>query len=333
MASSSAKMMRAVICDSPGPVSVLNLREVPVPTPQPGQVLVKVLAFGINRAEMFTRQGHSPGIIFPRIIGIELIGTVAGYPPGDGPEPGDIPIGSRVATCMGGLGRQIPGSYAEYSCPWKKNIRAVPDTTLPLATLAAMPEMFQTAYGSLVDSLDLQRGESILVRGATSSVGLTALQLARYLGAGRVAATTRSGARAQMLRDLGATDVFVDDGNLADQVPAQFDKVLELVGATTLKDSVKCLRPKGTVCMTGIQGGKWVLDDFAPMTDLPQRRRLTGYSGDPSDFLALPWEQLIKAVEARTIQIPLREFRLDQLQEVHKVLEDGGGGVKMVVVI
>ncbi|OAQ87737.1 alcohol dehydrogenase superfamily, zinc-type [Purpureocillium lilacinum] len=329
----SAKMMRAVICDAPGPVSVLNLREVPVPTPQPGQVLVKVLAFGINRAEMFTRQGHSPGITFPRIIGIELIGTVAGYPPGTAPEPGDIPVGTRVATCMGGLGRQIPGSYAEYSCPWKQNVRAIPDTSLPVATLAAMPEMFQTAYGSLVEGLDLQRGESILVRGATSSVGLTALQLARYLGAGRVAGSTRSEARTQMLKDSGATDVFIDDGNLADRVPAQFDKVLELVGATTLKDSAKCLRPKGTVCMTGIQGGKWVLDDFAPMTDLPQRRRLTGYSGDPSDFLALPWEELIKAVEDGKIKIPVREFGLDQLQQVHEILESGGGGTKMVVVI
>jgi len=193
--------------------------------------------------------------------------------------------------------------------------------------------MFQTAYGSLVEGLDLQRGESILVRGATSSVGLTALQLARYLGAGRVAGSTRSEARTQTLKDSGATDVFIDDGNLADRVPAQFDKVLELVGATTLKDSAKCLRPKGTVCMTGIQGGKWVLDDFAPMTDLPQRRRLTGYSGDPSDFLALPWEELIKAVEDGKIKIPVREFGLDQLQQVHEILESGGGGTKMVVVI
>ncbi|QLI70021.1 Quinone oxidoreductase [Metarhizium brunneum] len=333
MSPTAAGTMRAVVCNSPGPTSVLRMQHIPLPIPVEGQVLVKVLGFGINRAEMYTRQGHSPGIEFPRILGIELVGEVAGYPSGSGAEPGDLPIGTRIATCMGGLGRQIPGSYAEYACPLKANISRIPQTSLPIATIAAMPEMFQTAYGSLVQALELKPGESILIRGATSSVGLTALQLARYLGAGRVAGSTRSGAREKMLRDYGADEVFIDDGNLAKHAPAQFDKVLELIGTKTLKDSIKCLRPKGMVCMTGIQGGEWTMDDFSPITDLAERRRLTGYSGDPKDFLALPWGELIRAVEKGEIKVPVREFRLDQLQEVHDTLEQGGGGQKMVVVI
>lgn len=180
---------------------------------------------------------------------------------------------------MGGLGREIPGSYAEYTCVDTGNIRAIPSTSLPVSVLASLPEMMQTTWGSLVSGLDLQPGESLLVRGATSSIGLCALQLAaRTLGAGRIAGTTRNAAREQMLRDCGADEVFVDHGEIANQVAqspgGRFDKVLELNGATTLRDSLRCATTKGTVCMTGIQGGSWELDQFYPIVDLPNRVRL-----------------------------------------------------------
>ena len=279
---------------------------------------------------MFTRQGESPDVSFPRIIGIEFIGTVAGYPSG-APSPGDPPIGTRVATCMGGLGRQIPGSYAEYACPWTKYVRALPETNLPVSTLAALPEMMQTVYGSLVHGLDLRKGESVLVRGATSSIGLAALQVSRYLGASRLGATSRSTAREAMLKQHGADEVFVDDGKVSARVASQYDKVLELVGTTTLKDSIKCLRPGGMVCMTGIQGGEWMMKDFSPITDLPDRRRLTGYGGGADDFATLPLEELVKAVEQDRIKVPVKTFSLDEIQRVHELMEAGGGGAKMVV--
>lgn len=282
---------------------------------------------------MFTRQGHSPGVIFPQILGIELVGTIAAYPPGYRSSMNGFPIGTMIATCMGGLGREIPGSYAEYACPFERNIRVVPDTKLPIATIAALPEMFQTVYGSLVEGLTLQPGESILIRGATSSIGLAAMQLARYLGAGRVAGSTRSGKRKQLLQDFGADEVFIDDGNLANQIPGQFQKILELVGTKSLKDSAMCLTPGGTVCITGIQGGEWILRDFSPLTDLAHRQRITAYSGGPADFLALPWDKLLHAVENGKIRIPVRRFDFRQLQEIHDILEQGGGGEKMVVVI
>ena len=275
---------------------------------------------------MFTRQGHSPGLQFPRIIGIELLGTVA--------SKCHLPIGTLVASCMGGLGRQIPGSYAEYACVLKSFIYAFPQTTLPIATLAALPEMFQTTYGSLTQGLELQKGESILIRGATSSIGIAAIQLSKYLGASRVAGTTRSESRFALLRQHGADEMYVDDGNVANAVGEEkFDKVLELVGTTSIKDSLRCVKPKGMVCMTGIQGGSWELGSFSPLTDLSERRRLTAYGGDANDFMATPWEELIKAVEDEKLKIPLRTFTLDQIQNVHEILEQGGGGEKMVVIV
>ncbi|KAJ0384974.1 hypothetical protein COL922a_007254 [Colletotrichum nupharicola] len=348
------KVMKAVICPTTGPISVLQIQQTEVPVPQSGQVLIKILGFGINRAgqiesqfrpelqesneflEMFTRQGHSPGVQFPRIIGIECIGTVAAH---HAPAPGTagLPIGTRVATCMGGLGREIPGSYAEYVCVPAENVRLFLQTSLPVATLASLPEMFQTTWGALVKGLDFKRGESLLVRGATSSIGICAIQMARYLGASRIGSTTRSEARTGMLKDHGADEVYVDDGSIEADVSAssagKFDKILELVGTTTLRDSARCAVEMGTVCMAGIQGGEWELTEFSPFEFLPNRVRLSVYGGGPDDFRACPWEELIQAVEHGKIKVPVTVFRLDEIQKVHEILESGGGGAKLVVVI
>ncbi|KAK8058241.1 hypothetical protein PG994_008689 [Apiospora phragmitis] len=224
------KTMRAV-----GGIDVLELQDIPIPTLAKGQVLIKILGFGINRAGSFSNS-EVPTYHWHRMYRTRCSLRRSWTPP--------HPIGSRfgspeTATCMGGLGREIPGSYAEYTCVDAKNIRAIPPTSLPVSVLASLPEMMQTTWGSLVSGLDLQAGESLLVRGATSSIGLCALQLARTLGATRVAGTTRSAAREQMLRDSGADEVFVDGGEIAGQVAqspkGRFDKVLELNGATTLR--------------------------------------------------------------------------------------------------
>lgn len=335
--------MRAAVCDKTGPVNVLQLRDIPVPSPGEGQVLLQVLGFGINRAEMYTRQGHSPGVTFPRIIGIECIGTVVAYHDTASQRTIKYPLGTRVATCMGGLGRQIPGSYAEYTCVAEANIRPIPPTNLPISVLAALPEMLQTTWGSLVQGLDLKAGQSLLIRGATSSIGLCAIQLARRLGASRIAATTRSREREQMLRDAGADEVLIDDGKIADHVrngsgsgsdcKGPFNSVLELVGATTVRDSLKCVVPKGTVCVSGMQSGEWVVDNLDLFMDLPNRARLCVYGGGPEDFMMMPFEALIKDVEAGRIKIPVRNFQLDEIQKVHEILEAGGGGAKMAVIM
>ncbi|ROV90981.1 hypothetical protein VSDG_07682 [Cytospora chrysosperma] len=327
--------MRAIVCDHPGDISVLQIKNIPVPSPGPNEVLIKILGFGINRAEMFTRQGHSPGLKFPLVIGIECIGKVAGYHPS---TTGTVPIGQRVATCMGGLGRQIPGSYEEYCCVPQANIRPIPDTkNLGVAQIAALPEMFQTTWGSLKAGLDVQEGESVLIRGATSSIGLCALQfLKAKFGTTRVGATTRNPGREAMLKEAGADEVFIDNGSIAEAVAKSqgggFDKCLELTGTTTIMDSAACLKPRGTVCMTGIQGGEWELNNFNPMT-IPNRVRICGYSGGPDDFRDMPWEELVKDVDEGRINIPTKEFKMEDIQKIHEILESGGGGAKMAVVV
>lgn len=196
---------------------------------------------------MFTRQGHSP-----RVLGIEAVGVVEGAP---GEE---FAKGTIVATAMGGLGWAFDVGYAEYTCVPAGNILAV-KTQLDWQVLGAMPEMLQTAYGSLRKSLKLKQGDTLLISGGTSSVGLAAAAIARNHGA-RVVATSRRAESETMLHENGAEQFVVDDGSIHEKVkelyPGGVDKVLELNGTTTLRDSLKCIKEGGIVCMTGIVGNQ-----------------------------------------------------------------------------
>ena len=133
--------MRAAVIEVAGGPEVLKLQERPVPKPATGWALVRVKAFGINRSELFTRQGHSPSVLFPRILGIEAVGQVVEAP------GGEFPKDQTVATAMGGMGRQFDGSYAEYTCVPAAQVQAL-DTKVDWTKLAALPEMLQTAWGS-----------------------------------------------------------------------------------------------------------------------------------------------------------------------------------------
>src|SRR6202171_4019377 len=134
-------MKAAVIREAGGP-EVLKIESLPAPTPRGGEVLIRVKAFGLNRSELFTRQGHSPNVKFPRVLGIEAVGLVESAP------GGEFRAGDIVATAMGGMGRQFDGGYAEYTCVPAAQVQFL-KTELPWETLGAIPEMLQTAWGSL----------------------------------------------------------------------------------------------------------------------------------------------------------------------------------------
>jgi len=241
--------MKAVVIHEAGPPSALKLETLPIPTPAEDEVLIRVKAFGLNRSEMFTRQGHSPNVKFPRVLGIEAAGVVEKCPSGKF-QPGD-----KVASAMAGMGRDFDGGYAEYTCPKAKNTQLL-ETDLDWTVIGAVPEMLQTAYGSLFKSLKLQPTDRLLVRGGTTSVGLAAAAIARNHGC-FVAGTTRKSdqASAELMRKSGVQQVIIDDGNIAKKVKDnKFTKVLELIGTTTLWDSLRCVVEGGIVCMTGIVG-------------------------------------------------------------------------------
>ena len=320
--------MRAVVIEQAGAPEVLKLQDRPVPKPESGWVLVKVKAFGINRSELFTRQGHSPAVRFPRILGIEAVGEVAEAP------GGEFRVGQKVATAMGGMGWQFDGSYAEYTCVPAAQVQGL-TTTLEWPTLAALPEMLQTAWGSLHTALQLEPSQSLLIRGGTTSVGLAAAVLAKKHGA-VVAATTRRAEREATLRENGADRVFVDDGQIADRVrdatAGGVDRVLELVGTTTLLDSLRATRRHGIVCMTGIVGNKWDLERFAPMEAIPTTVKLTVYAGEAADFMATPLQDFIREIEDGRTSVRIGEvFSLAEIVEAHRCMEENRAQGKIVV--
>lgn len=321
--------MKAVVIHEIGGPEVLKIEERPIPEVRPGTVLIKIMAFGLNRSEMFTRLGHSKGVVeFPRVLGIECVGLVHA----SGSEK--FREGQQVAAIMGGLGRKFDGGYAEYTLVPEEIV--IPfSSQLSWEVLGAIPEMCQTASGSLEQSLQLQPGESILIRGGTSSVGLTAAQLARNKGC-RVFSTTRNLSKATALERIGVDEIIVDDGEIASKIrellPEGVDKVLELVGGNGIRDSLKCVRPGGIVCQTGYLSNQWRIDGFSPLGEIPSGVYLTSYAGDTHNLPPALLQDFIDQIEAGKLDVQIdRVFKLEEIVEAHTRMEQNLAAGKLVV--
>lgn len=320
--------MKAIVLYKTCSPEELSISEIPVPEVKPGWVLIKVKAFGLNRSELMMREyeGNAPYIKLPRVLGIEGAGEIVD------PSDSTFSKGQKVVALMGGMGRSFDGSYAEYTLVPVKNVFSV-ETDLDWDELAAIPETYFTAYGSLFNSLQLTPGDVLLVRGGTSAAGLAAIQLAKSVGT-TVIATTREKNKRDLLIAQGANHVLIDDGSLNDQLrniyPQGVNKVLELIGPATLLESTGFLRHHGIVCVTGILGKKGTLDHFYPIKDIPTGVYLTGFSSNN------PTQEIINDIFHRIKTYNLRPaiakaFSLSEIGQAHQLMENNKANGKVVV--
>jgi len=322
--------MKAVVLYKICSPEELSISEIPVPEVKPGWVLIKVKAFGLNRSELMMREyeGNAPYIKLPRVLGIECVGEIADA------SDSTFSKGQKVVALMGGMGRSFDGSYAEYALIPAKNVFSV-DSNLDWAKLAAIPETYFTAYGSLFSSLQLTPEDILLVRGGTSAAGLAAIQLAKSIGATVLASTRKEGKR-DFLMLQGADHVLIDDGTLKSQLlnlyPGGITKVLELIGPATLFESLSMVSLHGIVCVTGILGKKGTIENFYPIKDIPSGVYLTGFSSN------YPTQKIIDNIFSRIKKHKLQPaiakvFALSEIGQAHRLMENNEANGKVVILI
>ena len=320
--------MNAVVLTKTCKAEELSVSEVPTPKVKAGWVLIKVRAFGINHSEVLLRQfeADAPYIHLPIIPGIECVGEIA--------DPSDTNFreGEKVFAFMGGMGRSFDGSYAEYVLMPAHHVFRV-QSDLAWEELAAIPETYYTAYGSLFTCLRLQSDDVLLVRGASSNLGRAAIQLAHACGA-RVIASVRNEQSSEALRRIGADDIVLEGDDFAHQVlrlaPEGVNKVLEIIGPTTLRSSLHLLASGGIVCHTGVLGGKYVLDGFDPIKEIPNGRYLTGfYSNSPTQTEIDGMMSLIATGNVYPVIDSV--LPLSQISLAHQKAEQRGAKGKIVI--
>lgn len=327
--------MKAVIAKQAGGPEVLQLVDIDQPVTKIGEVKIRVKAFGLNKAESYYRSGDYGQFVPDQALGIEAVGEIVE----DG--SGTFNLGQKVATAMGGMMFSRHGGYAEYITVEVSNVVKI-DSAISYENLAALPESYLTAWGALDKNLKVAAGESLLVRGATSSVGQSAVIYAKFRGL-TVIATTRNPNSVKTLKDLGADHVLIDNGDIHEQVkaiiPEGVHNALEVVGAATVKDTLKIIRPWGQVVVVGLLGGAPIIESFNLMGDLPNTVKLSFFGSALFGTEALPLtdsplneiaEQVVKGNIPNTIA---KVFTLADIQEAHRLLDSGTANGKIVVTI
>jgi len=323
--------MRAIVIEKFGGPECLVFTDLPKPEPMAGQVVIKEKAFAINHAEMHMRRGKCAEAA--KVSGIEGVGLVEACP------GGEFPVGAKVAVLMGGLGQTINGSYAEYTRAPASNVALI-ESTLPWEELAAIPETYATAWTCVFRNLEIAQGQTLVIRGASSSFGRAAINLAVNAGA-RVIATARNRERFAELEKLGVARVELEGPGLSQRIAEakHLDAVLDLVGNSTILDSLAMLRRGGRACLAGWLGGLDPIRDFNPLLQMASGVYLTffgsfvfGATGFPlSD---VPLQTIAKEAEEGRFQAkPWRVFRFDEIREAHRVMEANEAHGKMVVVV
>ena len=315
--------MKAVLLNQITPAEQVALTEVEVPKVQPGWVLVKVKAFGMNHSEQILRLSEIEAdyIRKPIIPGIECVGEVA-----DTSDSG-LTVGQKVIAMMGGMGRSFHGSYAEYALLPVSHVFAV-ESGLSWERLAAVPETYFTAWGSLFECLQLKPDDTLLIRGATCALGYAAIQIAKALGC-KVIATTHRESKLPLLAD--ADEAVLDDGTLSGKVHG-VTKALDLVGPKYLRDTLRAVEKGGIVCNTGILGGVFALNGFDPIKEIPNGVYLTGF------FSNYPTQETVDDIMAFLNKHRLEpmigaSYDFDHIRDACIALDGGKVNGKIVVTV
>jgi NADPH:quinone reductase-like Zn-dependent oxidoreductase len=327
--------MKAIVATKPGGPEVLKIIETIEPKVRIGEVKIKVKAFGLNKAESYYRSGNY-GIFNPELaLGYEAVGEVIEDP------SGTFKVGQKVATAMGGMMLSRHGGYAEFITVNFNNVIKI-DSNLSYEELAALPEAYLTIWGALEKCLRISEGQTLLIRGATSSIGLTAIIYAKMKGL-TIIATTRNLDISDKLKSIGADYVLLDNGNIHESanaiVPKGIDNAIEIVGAATLLDTAKCIKPWGEVVVVGLLGGPPILKSFNLMMDLPNTVKLSFFNSQllGTDILPLknsPLNMIAEKVANGSIPSTLAKvYSFNEIQEAHRVLDNGQAGGKIVVEI
>jgi NADPH:quinone reductase-like Zn-dependent oxidoreductase len=309
----------------------LVIQELPIARPGADQILVEVKAFGVNRAETYMRKGAWGEVA--RVGGIECVGVV-----GEDPS-GKLSKGQKVTALMGGLGRTINGCYAEFTCAPAANV--VPLTTsLGWEELAALPESYSTAWTCLHDNMHLQSGHTVFVRGGSSALGQAAVNVAANTKDVTVITSTRQPERVDFLKGLGAAHVLIEEPALKDKVrrlyPEGIDSVLDLIGNSTLLDSLAMVRKSGYVCNAGFLGGSDPLE-FNPLTQMPSGVNLNFFGsfvfGTKSFPLAsVPLQGIVDKAGAGIYKAkPAKVFDFKDIVKAHQLMEANASCGKIVV--
>jgi len=319
--------MRAVVLNGTCEANKMQVSQIGMPAVKPGWVLVKVKAFGLNHAELVLRQYEADAsyIKKPMVPGIECVGVI------EDPSDSHFLKGEKVVALMGGMGRSFDGSYAEYALLPQSHIFSV-NTTLDWTKMAAIPETFFTAHGSLFECLQLEKDDILLVHGATSALGLAAIQLAKATGC-IVIGTSRKPERLDFLRDVGADYVVVDNERLNDEIlgafPNGISKVLELVGPVAIPKTSKLLKKHGIICSTGQLGGT-PKDGFDVIKNIPNGVYLSSfYSNYPTQEIM---DDIFKMIDEHHI-VPIigNVMTLDENGTAHELMERNQANGKIVI--
>ncbi len=326
--------MDAIVITKPGAPDVLKMVQTAQPEAQRGEVLVKVYATAVNRADLLQRAGHYPAPIgVPKDIpGLEFAGEIAAI----GEAVNEWNLGDRVFGLVGG------GSYAQYLVTHARALSRIPEN-ISYEEAAALPEACITAYDAMVTQGALSAGESLLINGVTSGVGTMAVQIANAIGAEPIG-TTRSEHKASRLADLGLKKVIiVQQARFAGQVislagESGVDLVLELLGGDYIGEDLQCLAVQGRLVVVGLLAGASTNLDLAKL--LAKRLHIIG-----TNLRARPLEQKITAMRtfAKSV-VPLiaakkikpvidKIFPLNEAVDAHKYLAANESFGKVVLTV